>query len=98
MNLIIQIKSLVFSFLFGILFKFLVDIFDKNLYKVRIRYQIINTFIFCITNSLVYFFIIKKINNGIIHLYFILSIIFGMLFENFIINLINKYKQKKKVV
>ncbi len=86
MDLDIQIKSLVFSFLFGIYFNILIIFFDRFLYKVRIRFQVINSFIFCIINAIIYFFILKRINNGIIHLYFILSIILGIMFEQFVIN------------
>ena len=97
MTLIVQIKSLVFSFLFGILFSFLISICEKKLYKVRIRYQIINSCLFCIINALVYFIILKKINNGIIHVYFILSIIVGVIFEHVIIDIIKRgFKRIKK--
>lgn len=87
MSLIIQIKSLIFSFLYGIFFSVLLDIFDKNLYRVRIRYQIINSFIFCFINSIIYFFILRNINEGIIHIYFVVLLIFGIFLKCYVVKI-----------
>ena len=80
MTLILQIKSLLFSFLYGIFFAFT--------YKVNYRYltsnskilKIILCFLFVLDHILLYFVLITKINNGILHLYFLFSFIFGNIF------------------
>ncbi len=77
MNLVIQLKSLSFSFFFGILFYFIVKASSKFLYSKKKYESIISAFLVAILSCLIFFIIIKKINNGIIHLYFILSIILG---------------------
>lgn len=48
--------------------------FSKN--KI---YKIFFTFIYILDATLLYFIIIKKINNGIVHLYFLLFIGLGFL-------------------
>ncbi len=77
MALTIQIKSLIFSFFFGIALFFLIMSCEKILYKGKKIYRILSAFLIAIFSCLLYFILIKQINNGIIHFYFILSIIFG---------------------
>ena len=87
MALLIQIKSLFFSFSFGIIFSIIVSFFNNKLYNTRIRYQIINAFLISIISCLIYFICVKKINNGIVHIYFILMIILGFYKEKRFLNI-----------
>lgn len=77
MNLKVQIISLLFSFLYGICFSFLVNVNYKFLFAKKLVYKILITLLFIIDMSLLYFIIIKRINNGIIHSYFLLMILLG---------------------
>ena len=77
MNLKIQIISLAFSFLYGVVFSLLVNINYRFLFTKRLFYKIVVTFVFIIDMALLYFIFIKMINNGIIHSYFLLMIILG---------------------
>ena len=77
MNLKIQIISLAFSFLYGVVFSLLVNINYRFLFTKRLFYKIVVTFVFIIDMALLYFIFIKMINNGIIHIYFLLMIILG---------------------
>ena len=77
MVLIIQIKSLIFSFFFGIILYFIINSCEKFLYGNKKVYNILSAFLISILSCLLYFILIKKINNGIIHLYFVLVIILG---------------------
>lgn len=77
MNLKIQVFSLIFSFLYGILFSFLVNINYKYLFNKKKIFQVVFTFIFIIDMALIYFLVLKILNEGIIHSYFLLMIIFG---------------------
>ena len=86
MTLKIQIISLIVSFLYGIFFSFLLNINYKIIYNENKFKKIIGTFLFIIFNSLLYFYILLKINNGIVHIYCIFSIITGYIMENFVIN------------
>lgn len=78
MDLKQQIYSLVFSFGFGIFFN-LIILFYAKLKKSIEKNILKNTIliILVITNTIIYFFILKQINEGQVHIYFILMIVFG---------------------
>ena len=82
MNLKLQIISLIISFIYGILFSKLLKINYKIIYNNKKIIKIIGTFIFIIVSSLLYFYILLKINNGMIHIYLFLSLLFGYSIEN----------------
>lgn len=94
MTLKVQIISLIVSLLYGIFFSFLLNLNYKIIYNNKKIIQIISSFLFIIFNSLLYFYILLKINNGIVHIYLILSLIIGYISEHFIHNKI-ALKQKK---
>jgi len=79
MILKIQIFSLLYSFIYGIIFYILLEVNQKFLYEGKIVYRIIISFLFVIFISLLYFLILIKINNGILHLYFFLTMFTGYL-------------------
>lgn len=91
MNLKLQILSLLFSFSYGIISSYLYNINYNFIYKSTILYRIVINLLFCINLGLVYFILIKIINNGIVHIYFILSLILG--FSLFV----NKYKSLRRI-
>jgi len=93
MILRIQILSLLYSFFYGIVFYFLLEVNHKFLYEGKIVYRIIISFLFIILMSLLYFFGLVKINNGIIHLYFYLSLFTGYLLSFVIYRKINCKKK-----
>lgn len=82
MSLKLQIISLIVSFLYGIFFSFLLNINYKIIYNNSKLIKIIGTFIFIIANSLLYFYILLKINNGIVHIYLLLSLLMGFILGN----------------
>lgn len=93
MRITTQIKTIIFSLIFGVLFSKLIEINYKYLTKNKIT-NILITFIFIITCILIYFILLKKINNGIFHPYEILSIIIGFIIQNITKSRVEK-KQKK---
>ncbi len=76
MSLKIQIFSLLFSFLYGIIFMILVNLNYKLISKVK-SFKILITFLFVFINVFVYFVILRSINNGIVHIYEFMMIIIG---------------------
>ena len=94
MILEIQIKSLVFSFLFGIYFSYMIRINYKFILSLKKILRILGTFILVISNVLLYFIILLKINYGLLHIYLILMIILGVYIEYIINKLIVKMKKK----
>lgn len=77
MNLKIQIFSLIFSFFYGILFSFLINVHYQFLFFKKKWVQIVVTILFLLDMALLYFLILRIINNGIIHIYFYLMIFLG---------------------
>ena len=88
-----QIKTIIFSIIFGTFFSYLIDINHKYLTKNKII-NILITFIFIITSVLIYFTILKKINNAIFNNYEIICIIIGFIIENLIHTKVEKIKKK----
>lgn len=80
MKLNIQIYSFLYSFLFGIGFYFLLDIFNKLIVKLNIVLRIILSFLFIMILASLYFLGLLYINNGVLHIYFLLSILVGYIF------------------
>lgn len=78
MNLKTQIITLIASFLYGIFFSFLVNLNYKYLYQKNVYLKVMFTFLFIFINVILYFLIIKKINQAILHPYS-----FGMIFVGF---------------
>lgn len=81
MNLKIQIFSLLFSFFYGIIFSFLVNLHYHYLFSKNKILQIVMTFILLLDMALLYFLLLKFINGGIIHIYFYLMICLGFYFS-----------------
>ena len=81
MNLKIQVFSLLFSFFFGVIFSVLVNINYKLLFTKYKIFQVIVTLLFVIFGALIYFFLLKFINNGVIHPYFYLMVFIGFYFS-----------------
>ena len=85
MALLLQLKVFTISFVYGIILAYLIKlqyryIFDKN--KIR---RIIVDSLFVFDNVLVYFLILKYINNGIFHIYFLFLIILGFILGYYLI-------------
>lgn len=90
MELGVQLQVLIVSFVYGILFSYLLKIQYKFLFEGKLFYKILITLLFVFDNCLLYFLILRAINNGIFHIYFIFLLILGYLFGNYLI------KKKKK--
>ena len=88
----IQIKTIIFSFIYGCFFSFLLNINYKFIYLSKGIKKIVFNLMFVIDNVLLYFIILRYLNNGVLHFYFILSIILGFLSVN---KLTSKYLKPK---
>ena len=89
----IQIKSIIFSFLYGIFFSFVTNLNYKHIYYSKGILRIITNILFIFDNVLIYFILLRYINDGILHYYFLLSLVIGFASVN---KLINKYLFKHK--
>ena len=93
MDIFIQFKTIIFSFIYGVFFSFFLNINYKYMIENRVLSFIFST-LFVIVNVLIYFIILKKINYGIFHPYEVLCIVIGFIVENFLNHLV--YKKIKK--
>lgn len=82
MILEIQIQSLIVSFVYGMFISLLYNQFYFLLYNDKKILLIISDLFFCISLSLLYFFIMYKINYANIHPYFIGMLLIGFLIGN----------------
>ena len=83
MKLLIQIKSLLFSFIFGFLLYIILTLFNRKIVKNKIIKRTCLFFIILLL-FLLYYIILIKINNGYLHVYFIVEIGLGSCFSRII--------------
>ena len=76
-DLNIQIKLIIFSFIFGFFFSMIVEMFNKKTKKCKNGVKFIFSFIIIFFSTFIYFEGINKIGNAIFHIYSIITIIFG---------------------
>jgi len=90
-----QIITIFFSLIYGVIFFLLLELNYKFIYKGKIIYRVIVTFLFVMFNTLLYFIILRKINNGVVHVYFLLCILTGYILSNFVYKkcIVKKNKQ-----
>lgn len=88
MNLDTQIATLISSFLYGMVFSFLVSVNYKYLYHKKILLRILFTFMFIFANVLIYFIILRKINQAILHPYSLGMILVGFCLEHYLHHLV----------
>lgn len=90
MELEIQIQSIVFSIAFGMFFSLIFNLSYKYIIQSKGLYKCLANFVFILDFVIIYFLIIKLINNAIIHFYFLLAILFGFFIGNRKTKLIRK--------
>ena len=93
-SLYVQIKTIIFSLLYGVVLYFFLEFNLKFLKRYSKIYQFIILFLFIICNSLAYFIILQKINYGIVNVKFLLCILSGYLLSNFVSNKLIEKKKK----
>lgn len=79
MELLIQIKSILMSFGYGIVFFIFVSVNYKFLYCKGLGLKIIINMLFILVNVIFYFMLLRLVNNGVVHIYFLFSILGGYL-------------------
>ncbi len=78
-NLSMQLKSILFSFIYGILISFLFNVNYSFLFHRKKIVKMLFSTIFVIDFCLLYFYILEYINYGYIHIYLILFFLVGFL-------------------
>lgn len=85
MELSVQLQVLTVSFVYGILFAYLLKTQYKFLFESGKFYKILVTLLFVFDNCLLYFLILRTINNGVFHIYFLFMIVGGVLLGNYLL-------------
>lgn len=94
MSLDIQIKLIIFSCVYGIVFALLLDVNYKLLHHKNKIIKYLSSFIYIAICVFVYFKGIQKISFGIFHLYSCFLIALGFITENIISKVIEKKCRK----
>ena len=90
MILKIQVISMLFSFVFGIFFAFLVNLNYRYLFLGSRKRKVICNFLFFTVIGLSYFFILKEINEAVLHYYFLFLFLLGF----YVFFLVKKRREK----
>lgn len=93
MNLKEQILTIVISIIYGSLSYVVFKLNKKVLFNKNVLKRFISNFIFTFDLVLIYFLLLKKINNGILSYYSYICIIIGVLFSKSIFNTKKTYKK-----
>lgn len=88
-----QIYTLLFSTIFGGIFYMLILLNKDILFNQKIIKKIISNLLFIIDMTLIYFIILRYINNGIITYYSYIFIFLGCLGTKILINKLKTYKK-----
>ena len=90
MDIRTQIITIFVSFIFGIIFSLQLSLTYKYLYSNKKIFKVIFSFLIVLVNTLLYFILLKKFNDGILHVYGIIFIIIGFIAEIFVKSFIVK--------
>ena len=82
MNLCVQIKVLIISFVYGILIAYIIKSQYKYFFQSKPWYKLILNSLFVFDIITLYFLILRLINHGTFHIYFLFLIILGFLLGN----------------
>lgn len=82
MDLIVQIQSLLYSFVYGYFFSFLLNWNYHFLNAKHIIVRVLTNLFFVIDNVLLYFILLRIINSSVFHIYFLFMIVLGFLYGN----------------
>ena len=77
MNSFLQLICLVFSFLYGLFLYFILDINNRICFKFNIFFIFIIGVLIINNLSLLYIFILYKLNKGVFNIYFLIFIVIG---------------------
>ena len=82
MSLLVQIESLVLSFLFGIIYCFVYNLLYYLLYTKFTVINLINNIFFNLVMFSLYYYLLYLVNDGCIHIYFLISLFLGFSIYN----------------
>lgn len=93
-DLTLQFKLIIFSFIFGFMFSSLLESFNKIIKKYSTFVEVLLSFLLIVSMTFIYFIGINKIGNAIFHIYSILSIVVGFVLYDILIKIIANNNKK----
>lgn len=75
MSLVLQIKTILLSLIYGAFLYYFLYLNKKILYNAKVYIKALGAFSIMLLLTFLYFLLLKNINNGIFHIYEIISII-----------------------
>ena len=91
MVLSVQIQSFIFSFVFGILFSYVINLAYKYLFLKGLFIKLASSFFVVFSSCMIYFLGMKFINHAILHIYFYFMVVIGYIIGNFFSFKFRKY-------
>ena len=88
-NLSIQLKLIIFSFIFGFFLSMLLEKYNKKTINKSFIYRLLTSIILVTILDIIYFIGIYIISNAIFHIYLIINVILGMIAYKLIIKKIS---------
>ena len=82
MSLIIQIQTIAYTFLFGIVISLLFNLLYKILFTKKIIINFITNFLFMFIMSSLYFYYLLIVNDGVIHIYLLFIFLISFFLYN----------------
>ena len=94
MDNILQIKTFIFSFIYGFIYFYMIS-FNRYLIKDDRRIiKYLDIFLFTLDSVLIYVIINYKINYGYIHIYFLIVLAIGFIIAYYTENSVKRLKKK----
>ena len=93
MSLEKQLLTIVFSLIFGFFFYLILYLSRKILFQKNLIKRIVSNILFIIDMVLLYFLIIKYINNGTLTYYSYIFMFIGIVLQKMIIDKLKTYKK-----
>ena len=93
-DLTIQIKLIIFSFIFGFLFSIVLNIFNFRIKRFSKILEMFFSLLLIIFLTIIYFVGIQKISNALFHIYSIIFIIIGFVSYDILLKLIANNNKK----
>ena len=90
-TLSLQLKIILFSFIYGIIIYFLYCLCNRFIYNVNLCLKIMNTFSLVMIITLVYFYFIEKFMSGVFNVYSLIVMLMSFSISSIIANHIKKW-------
>ena len=90
----IQIKLIIFSFIFGFFFSITLEIFNNKIKKCKKSVKLILSFLVVFVSTIIYFEGINRIGDAIFHIYSVITIVIGFISYDLLLRLIANNSKK----